>query len=37
MNMLQDKSKMKALIAATIATGIDVLVYKSRNYKILLF
>ena len=31
--MLQDKSKTKALIAATIATGIDILIYKSRNYK----
>ena len=31
--MLQDKSKTKALISATIATGIDVLIYKSRNYK----
>ena len=31
--MLQDKSKSKALIASIIATGIDILIYKSRNYK----
>ena len=33
MNILQDKSITKALIAGTIATAIDILVYKSRNYK----
>ena len=31
--MLQDKCKTKSLIAAIIATGIDTLIYKSRNYK----
>ena len=31
--MLQDKSKAKSLIASSIATAIDVLVYKSRSYK----
>ena len=33
MNILKDKSKTKGLISATIAIGIDVLVYKSKNYK----
>ena len=32
-NILSDKSKCKALISGGIAIGLDMIVYKSRNYK----